>query len=94
MYCPDKNGYQQKCMLCYALGLIKALLMSTHNICFHGEIRKKCQYFSVKKKAAYLEIQFQSFLLYCCIKLTFICTYCVQVLSDLKAIIQLHLGEV
>ena len=28
----------------------KALLLSTHNICFHGEIKKKYQNFSVEKK--------------------------------------------
>ena len=28
----------------------EVLLMTTHNICFHGEIRKKYQYFFTEKK--------------------------------------------
>ena len=39
--------------------------MSTHNICFHGEIRKKYQqylfgFFLVEKKAHYLELNDQA----------------------------------
>ena len=49
---PDKLGYPETvfffyfCIKAYVVGthlkhLIEALLMSTHNICFHGEIKKK-----------------------------------------------------
>ena len=32
----------------------EVLLMSTHNICFHGEIRKMLKLFGWKKKGSYL----------------------------------------
>ena len=31
--------------------------MSTHNVCFHGKIRKLTFFFLVEKKVAYLSIQ-------------------------------------
>ena len=37
-------------MKIYVAGTHEALLMSTHNVCFHGEIRKNISTFLLKKK--------------------------------------------
>ena len=44
---PDKRGIH---IICFLFPLREALLMSTHNICFHGEIRK-ISYFLAEKNA-------------------------------------------